>query len=115
MSTGRRIVIVGGGPAGVAAALAAKQQNAAAEVLLLTDERQEPYEKPPLSKAVLTGKAMPHHAPIAGAKGVSGHGVRLELGTAGQALDRGAHPLVTGMGQRLCYRTRRVPTVSANS
>ena len=62
MSTGRRIVIVGGGPAGVTAALAAKQQDAAAEVLLLTDERQEPYEKPPLSKAVLTGKAMPHHA-----------------------------------------------------
>src|SRR5258706_9426680 len=98
MSTGRRIVIVGGGPAGVAAALAAKQQDAAAEVLLLTDERQEPYEKPPLSKA-----AMPHHAPIAGAKGVSGHGVRLELGTAVKALDRGAHTLVTDMGERIGY------------
>src|SRR5260370_9001666 len=97
MSTGRRIVIVGGGPAGVAAALAAKQQNAAAEVLLLTDERQEPYEKPPLSKAVRTGNAMPHHAPIAGAKGVSGHGEGLELGTAVKALNRCAPPLSTAL------------------
>ena len=59
MDAVRKIVVVGGGPAGVAAALAAKQQDAAAEVVLLSDERQEPYEKPPLSKAVLTGKAMP--------------------------------------------------------
>src|SRR5260370_42213007 len=103
MSTGRRIVIVGGGPAGVAAALAAKQQNAAAEGLLLTDERQEPYEKPPLSKAVLTGKAMPHHAPIAGAKGGAGHGVRLELGTAVKAPGSCAHTLGTDIGERIGY------------
>jgi NADPH-dependent 2,4-dienoyl-CoA reductase/sulfur reductase-like enzyme len=64
MNAARKIVIVGGGPAGVAAALAARQQDPAAEVVLLNDERHEPYEKPPLSKAVLTGKAMPHDAPI---------------------------------------------------
>src|SRR5262245_20954700 len=114
MSTGRRIVIVGGGPAGVAAALAAKQQDPAAEVLLLTDERQEPYEKPPLSKAVLTGKAMPHDAPIAGAKGVSGHGVRLELGTAVKALDRGAQTLITDRGERIGYDTLVLATGSTN-
>ena len=73
----RRIVIVGAGPAGVGAALAARQQDAAAEVVLLSDESCEPYEKPPLSKAVLTGKAMPHDAPIAGPKGVAGMGVTL--------------------------------------
>ena len=71
----RKIVIVGGGPAGVGAALAARAQDATAEVTLLSDEHSEPYEKPPLSKAVLTGKAMPHDAPIAGPKGVAGFGV----------------------------------------
>src|SRR5215813_4243637 len=90
MSPGRKIVVVGGGPAGVAAALAAKQQDGTAEVVLLSDERQEPYEKPPLSKAVLTGQAMPYDAPIAGPKGDSGHGVRLELGATVEAIDRGA-------------------------
>ena len=43
--------------------MAAKQQDAAAEVVLLNDEHHEPYEKPPLSKAVLTGKLdAPRHA-----------------------------------------------------
>ncbi len=73
----RKIVIVGAGPAGVGAAMAARQQDAAAEVVLLNDEGCEPYEKPPLSKAVLTGKAMPLDAPIAGPKGVAGKGVTL--------------------------------------
>ena len=63
-----RIVIVGGGPAGVGAALGARQQDAAAEIILVNDESVEAYEKPPLSKAVLTGKAMPQDAPIAGPK-----------------------------------------------
>ena len=114
MSSGRRIVIVGGGPAGVAAGLAAKQQDAAAQVLVLTDERQEPYEKPPLSKAVLTGKAMPHDAPIAGPKGVCGHGVRLELGTVVKALDRGAHTVVTNTGERIVYDALLLATGSTN-
>src|SRR5256886_4760602 len=79
MNAVRKIVVVGGGPAAVAAALAAKQQDAAADVVLLSDESQEPYEKPPLSKAVLTGKAMPHDAPIAGPRDVAASGVRLKL------------------------------------
>ena len=114
MSTGRRIVVVGGGPAGVAAGLAAKRHDAAAEVRVLSDERQEPYEKPPLSKTVLTGKAMPHHAPIAGPKGVCGHGVQLELGTTVKALDLGAHTLVTNTGERIAYDALVLATGSTN-
>ena len=76
----RRIVIVGAGPAGVGAAMAARQQDAAADIVVLTDELCEPYEKPPLSKAVLTGKAKPQDAPIAGPRGVAGHGITLKLG-----------------------------------
>jgi NADPH-dependent 2,4-dienoyl-CoA reductase/sulfur reductase-like enzyme len=64
MAIARRIVIVGGGPAGVGAALAARARDAAAEIVLVSDEPYEPYEAP-LSKAVLTGKAMPQDAPIA--------------------------------------------------
>ena len=66
--SGKRIVVVGGGPAGVFAAIEAKRTDPAAHVLLLTDEACEPYEKPPLSKSVLTGKALPEHALIAGAR-----------------------------------------------
>src|SRR5260221_12885732 len=76
MSPTRSIVIVGAGPAGVGAALAARQQDAAADILLITDEACEPYEKPPLSKAALTGKAQPQDAPIAGPGGGGGHKAR---------------------------------------
>ena len=62
----RNIVVIGGGPAAVFAAIEAKKRDAAANVTLVTDEACEPYEKPPLSKAVLLGKANPEDAPIAG-------------------------------------------------
>ena len=86
MSGARKIIIVGGGPAGVAAAMAARQQDAAAEVVLLNDEHHEPYEKPPLSKAVLTGKLAPHDTPIAGPKGIAATGVALKGESIGLAV-----------------------------
>src|SRR5258705_8212807 len=114
MSTARRIVVVGGGPAGVAAALAARQQDAAAEVILINDEHHEPYEKPPLSKAVLTGKAAAHDAPIAGPKGVVGSGVILKGGTRVTAIDRAARAVVTDGGERIAYDALVLATGSIN-
>src|ERR1700730_6898741 len=99
----RKVVIVGGGPAGVAAALAARGQDAAAEIVLLSEEACEPYEKPPLSKAVLTGKARPLDAPIAGPKGVAGSGVILKLGTCVKEIDRAARTVVSKAGERISY------------
>ncbi len=103
MSSARNIVVIGGGPAGVFAAIGAKKQDPAADVTLLTDEACEPYEKPPLSKAVLLGKAAPHDAPIAGPKGLAGHGVNLVLGATVSAIDRGGRAVVTAAGGRIPY------------
>jgi NADPH-dependent 2,4-dienoyl-CoA reductase/sulfur reductase-like enzyme len=114
MNAARRIVVVGGGPAGVAAALAAKQHDAAAEVILLNDEPHEPYEKPPLSKAVLTGKLTPADSPIAGPKGVAGAGVALRPGTRVTAIDRGARTVATEAGERIGYDALVLATGSLN-
>ncbi len=105
---------MGAGPAGVGAALAARQQDATAEVLLITDELCEPYEKPPLSKAVLTGKAKPHDAPIAGPRGVGGHQITLKGGTRCAAIDRVAHAVVTEAGERIPYDALVLATGSIN-
>ena len=78
---GPRILVIGGGPAGAFAALAARKQNPDAHVVLLTEEPCEPYEKPPLSKSVLLGKAKPEDAPIAGPGGLAAHGVTVTLNT----------------------------------
>jgi 3-phenylpropionate/trans-cinnamate dioxygenase ferredoxin reductase subunit len=114
MSTARKIVIVGGGPAGVGAALAARQQDAAAQVVLLSDEPCEPYEKPPLSKAVLTGMAKPQDAPIAGPKGVGSYGVTLKAGARVTEIDRVARVVVTAAGERIPYDVLVLATGSIN-
>jgi NADPH-dependent 2,4-dienoyl-CoA reductase/sulfur reductase-like enzyme len=114
MSVPRRIVIVGGGPAAVGAAIAARQQDAAAEVVLLTDEGCEPYEKPPLSKAVLTGKIGPHDAPIAGPKGLGGFGVTLTCRARVRTIDRTGRAVVTEAGERIPYDALVLATGSNN-
>src|SRR5262245_29480791 len=96
----RTIVVIGGGPAAVFAAIEAKKRDAAAEVVLLTEEPCEPYEKPPLSKAVLTGKAQPEDASIAGPAGLARHGVTVALNSRCTAIDRAAREVVTSNGRQ---------------
>ena len=98
-----RIVIVGGGPAAVMAAIAARKQDAAASVTLLTDEACEPYEKPPLSKGVLTGKAQPEDAPIAGRAGLAAQGVAIRHRARCVAIDRAERTVALESGERLPY------------
>jgi 3-phenylpropionate/trans-cinnamate dioxygenase ferredoxin reductase subunit len=107
-----RIVVIGGGPAGVWAAIEAKRKDAAAQVVLLTEEACEPYEKPPLSKAVLTGKSRPEDAPIAAPKGVGAAGVMLETGAVCTAIDRDRRELILQSGRRLPYDALVVATGS---
>jgi NADPH-dependent 2,4-dienoyl-CoA reductase/sulfur reductase-like enzyme len=114
MSAARRIVIIGAGPAGVGAALAARQQDPAADILLVSDERCEPYEKPPLSKAVLTGRAGPEHAPIAGPGGVGRNGITLKPGARCAAIERATRALVTESGERISYDALVLATGSIN-
>jgi NADPH-dependent 2,4-dienoyl-CoA reductase/sulfur reductase-like enzyme len=94
----RNIVVIGGGPAAVFAAIEAKKKDATAAVTLVTEEACEPYEKPPLSKAVLLGKVNPEDAPIAGPGGLAAHGVAAQLNTRCTTIDRAARQIVTTGG-----------------
>src|SRR5437867_9518266 len=114
MSNARKIVVVGCGPAAVGAAMAARNQDKSAEVLMLSDEHCEPYEKPPLSKAVLTGKAMPHDAPIAGPAGVGGKGITLKLNARVKEIDRTGMAVTTEAGERVSYDALILATGSYN-
>ncbi|WP_079194043.1 FAD-dependent oxidoreductase [Streptomyces sp. CB02923] len=53
----RRVVIVGAGLAGVQTALALREQGWRGAIAVVGDEPHQPYDRPPLSKAVLLGKA----------------------------------------------------------
>jgi len=107
----RNIVVIGGGPAAVFAALEAKKRDGAATVTLVTDEACEPYEKPPLSKAVLLGTVKPEDAPIAGQGGLAAHGVVFRPGMRCTAIDRSAHEIATTAG-RLPYDALVIATGS---
>ncbi|MFE7522035.1 NAD(P)/FAD-dependent oxidoreductase [Streptomyces halstedii] len=52
----RTFVIVGGGLAGAKAAETLREEGFTGRVILIGDERDHPYERPPLSKGYLTGK-----------------------------------------------------------
>jgi 3-phenylpropionate/trans-cinnamate dioxygenase ferredoxin reductase subunit len=119
------IIVIGGGPAGVFAAIEAKRRAPEAEVALLSDEPCEPYERPPLSKAVLLGKAAASDAPIAGPKLLAGHGVALFCNTRCTSIDRTGAAVVTspppvgegsgvgGSGKRFPYDALVIATGSA--
>jgi NADPH-dependent 2,4-dienoyl-CoA reductase/sulfur reductase-like enzyme len=103
VNAGRNILVIGSGPAAVFAAIAAKKQDPAAAVTVLSDEDCEPYEKPPLSKAVLLGKVQPQDALIAGPGGLSACGVVLECRARCTEIDRGAREAVIADGRRIAY------------
>jgi 3-phenylpropionate/trans-cinnamate dioxygenase ferredoxin reductase component len=112
LDTIRNILIIGGGPAGTFAAIAAKKQDPAAAVTMLSEEHCEPYEKPPLSKAVLLGKVQPSDALIAGPAGVASHGVVLETRARCAAIDRAAREVVLEDGRHLHYDALVIATGS---
>lgn len=57
-----RVVIVGASLAGLRAAEALRAEGFTGRLTLVGDEPHEPYDRPPLSKAVLTGR-LPAEAP----------------------------------------------------
>jgi 3-phenylpropionate/trans-cinnamate dioxygenase ferredoxin reductase subunit len=114
MSPVRKIVIIGGGPAAVGAAIAARQQDPAAEITFVTEEAGEPYEKPPLSKAVLTGKVLPTDAPIAGPGGLAAYRVNLKAGAACREINRTARVVITDTDEHIPYDALILATGAVN-
>jgi 3-phenylpropionate/trans-cinnamate dioxygenase ferredoxin reductase subunit len=54
MSAGGGMVIIGAGDCGTRAALTLREEGYAGAITLVSDELHEPYERPPLSKELIT-------------------------------------------------------------
>ncbi|EOI1397547.1 phenylpropionate dioxygenase ferredoxin reductase subunit [Citrobacter freundii] len=89
----KTIAIVGGGQAAAMAAAALRQQGFDGELHLFSDEQHQPYERPPLSKAMLLDDN-PQLQPILPADWWREHNVQLHLGVTVQTLGRQTHQLV---------------------
>ncbi|MER7826128.1 FAD-dependent oxidoreductase [Streptomyces sp. NPDC096097] len=90
----RGVVIVGAGMAGVQTAVALREQGFTGPVTLLGAEPHQPYDRPPLSKAVLLGKAEDSAFDV----DFEGLDIDLRLGTEVTGLRADVHELDTETG-----------------
>jgi NADPH-dependent 2,4-dienoyl-CoA reductase/sulfur reductase-like enzyme len=105
------VVIVGAGMAGVQTAVALRDEGYDGRLLLLGAEPHPPYDRPPLSKDVLLGKAPDSRFEI----DFAGMGIELALGRRALSVDVEARLLKTDTGDldfdRLVLATGASPIV----
>ncbi|GAA3497952.1 FAD-dependent oxidoreductase [Streptomyces prasinosporus] len=89
-------VIVGGGLAGAKAAETLRAEGFTGRVILICDERDHPYERPPLSKGYLLGKDERDGAFVHEPAWYARHDVELHLGQTVDAVDRAARTVRFG-------------------
>ncbi|OLR93304.1 NAD(P)/FAD-dependent oxidoreductase [Actinokineospora bangkokensis] len=97
------IVIVGAGLAGAKTAEALRDKGYRGSITLVGDERRRPYERPPLSKDYLAGKAGFDDAYVHPEEWYAEHDVDLRLGTAATAIRRAEHQVELADGSTLDY------------
>lgn len=91
---GRRVVVVGAGMAGVQTAVSLREQGFDGVVTLIGAEPHQPYDRPPLSKAVLLGNAEGSAFDV----DFEGLGIELVLGREVGGLRPADHELDTEAG-----------------
>jgi 3-phenylpropionate/trans-cinnamate dioxygenase ferredoxin reductase subunit len=97
------VLIVGGGHGGAAAAHALRQQGFTGTVAIVTDEREPPYERPPLSKEYLAQEKPFERILIRPAGYWADKGIELLLGQRVTEVDPAAHEVRLAGGERLAY------------
>lgn len=98
-----RVVIVGGGAAASSAAAALRASGFDAAVTIVSCAEEAPYERPPLSKAFLTGACSAADLQLRSSEWYADNDVQLRLGTTVGALDVDGHAVVLSGGERLPY------------
>jgi 3-phenylpropionate/trans-cinnamate dioxygenase ferredoxin reductase subunit len=112
------IIVIGGGLAAGHAVTGLRDLGHDGAVVVLADEPHPPYERPPLSKALLRGKKPAASTYLHPPTWYAAHRVELRTGARVVRLDPPAHMVETDDGQSLAYsrlllatgaRARRLP------
>ena len=116
------VVVVGASLGGLRTASALRRLGLAGRITLVGDEPHLPYDRPPLSKEVLTGEKQPDDAIFRTPEFFEEQGIELRLGSPAVTLDGDARTIALAGGERLDYgavviatgaRPRRLPGVGA--
>src|SRR5271165_5937947 len=102
MSAGA-IVIVGAGQAGGWAAKTLRTEGYAGPIVLLGDEQHPPHERPPLSKAVLSGSADATDCALFKSDAFATLDLDFRPGARGTKIDRETHTVVTASNEPAKY------------
>ena len=99
----RGVVIVGGGLAGQRCAETLRRRGYEGPVRIACAEGEAPYDRPPLSKAVLAGTAAEDSVAFRSPEWYEENGVELLLGARAEGLEPGARLVFLAGGEPLAY------------
>ena len=113
MSGSSAYVIAGAGLAGAKAAETLRGEGFDGPVVLIGDEAERPYERPPLSKDYLLGKAERETIYVHPESWYADNDVQLRLGVPVAGIDRAAHEVALADGTRIGYARLLLATGSS--
>ena len=103
MSRDDPFVIVGAGLAGATAAQSLREEGFSGPVVLIGDETDPPYERPPLSKDYLMGRADREATFVHPRHWYADQGIELRTGVAVTSIDTTGHEVILADGSQLGY------------
>ena len=98
-----KVVVVGASVAGVAVARGLRSEGHEGEIVVLGEEHDWPYDKPPLSKQILSGEWDVDRTPLLTPDQAQELAVDVQLGRRAEALDVAGKEIVLGDGGRVAY------------
>jgi 3-phenylpropionate/trans-cinnamate dioxygenase ferredoxin reductase subunit len=103
MASQSPLVIVGASYAGTQLAASARELGFDAPIVMVGDERHVPYQRPPLSKGLLTGKTQADKLELRGPEFFAQNGIDLRLGLRATSLDGRERTVTFDDGSTLSY------------
>ena len=103
MAAAQALVIVGASYAGVQLAATARELGFEEPIIIVGEERHAPYQRPPLSKGMLTGKTTADKLALRGPGFFDENRIELRLGERATSLDVNAQTLGLAGGAELKY------------
>ena len=106
------IVIIGAGQAAIQTIMSLRQHGVKDHIIAIGDEKDPPYQRPPLSKKFMTGEIDKERLFFKPESYYSEQNVNLMRGTTVSAIDRNAMCVVLENGQSVAYKTLIIATGS---
>jgi 3-phenylpropionate/trans-cinnamate dioxygenase ferredoxin reductase component len=97
------ILIIGGGQAGAQAIDTLRREGFEGRIVLVSEERELPYQRPPLSKKFLAGELAADRLPFRHQSFYDEHRIELKLGVRAIRLDPGARRVALSNGEEVGY------------